>query len=68
MQSPYEIGKLFKLSTKNGKWINLSEDIQYGIILGRDYSYGSKPTDYTVKTLLGEQTWLIRETDIEEIL
>ena len=61
----FETGKLFKLSTKNGKWINLSEDIQYGIILGRDYTYGS---DYSIKALLGEQTWLIRETDIEEIL
>jgi hypothetical protein len=61
----FETGKLFKLSTKNGKWINLSEDIQYGIILGRDYTYGS---DYSIKTLLGDKTWLIRETDIEEIL
>jgi hypothetical protein len=64
----FETGKLFKLSTKNGKWVNLPEDIQYGLILGRDYSYGSKPTDYTVKTLLGDKIWLVRETDIEKIL
>ena len=64
----FETGKLFKLSAKNGKWVNLPEDIQYGLILGRDYSYGSKPTDYTVKTLLGDKIWLVRETDIEKIL
>ena len=51
----FEIGKLFKLSTKNGKWVNLPEDIQYGLILGRKYDYGSKPTDYTIKALLGEK-------------
>ena len=64
----FETGKLFKLSTKNGKWVNLSEDIQYGMILGIDYAYGDSRNDYNIKVLLGEQTWLIRETDIEEIL
>jgi len=60
-----ETGKLFKLSTKNGKWFNISEDIQYGLILGRDYTYAA---DYSIKVLLGEKVWLLREKDIEEIL
>jgi hypothetical protein len=63
----FETGKLFKLSPRDGTWVNIPADIQYGIILGRDYSYGSKPTDYTIRALLGEEIWLIRETDIEEI-
>lgn len=61
----FETGKLFKISTKNGKWVNLPEGIQYGLILGRDYSYGA---DYSIKALLGEKIWLLREKDIEEIL
>lgn len=63
----FKTGKLFKLSSRDGTWVNVSPDIQYGIILGRDYSYGSKPTDYTIRALLGEEIWIIRETDIEKI-
>ena len=63
----FEIGSLIKI--KNIKsFVNLPKDTEYGLIVEYDFSYGNQPHDYTIKTLIGDTLWLMRETDIEEVL
>lgn len=62
----FKIGSIIKI--KNVKsFINLSKDIEYGLVVGYDFTYGTLPHDYNIETLVGDTIWLMRETDIENI-
>lgn len=63
----FKIGSIIKI--KNVKsFVNLPKDTEYGLIVGYDFTYGTFPHDYTIKTLVGDTVWLMRETDIEKVL
>ena len=63
----YKIGSIIKI--KNVKsFVNLPKDTEYGLIVEYDFSYGNHPDDYNIKTLIGDTMFLMRETDIEEVL
>ena len=63
----YKIGSIIKI--KNVKsFVYLPKDTEYGLIVEYDFSYGNQPHDYNIKTLIGYTMFLMRETDIEEVL
>jgi len=63
----FEIGSIIKI--KNVKsFVNLPKDIEYGLVVGYDFTYGTLPFDYNIKTLVGDTLWLMREIDIEKVL
>ena len=63
----FKIGSIVKI--KNVKiFVNLPKDTEYGLIVEYDFSYGNQPHDYNIKTLIGDTMFLMRETDIEEVL
>jgi hypothetical protein len=66
----FKIGSIIKI--KNVKsfvnlLVNLPKDTEYGLIVGYDFTYGTFPHDYTIKTLVGDTIFLMREIDIENI-
>ena len=63
----FKIGSLIKIKNINS-FVNLPKDIEYGLIVEYDFSYGNSPHDYNIKTLIGDTMFLMRETDIEEVL